>query len=244
MLTAYSRRFVNHYTHYWLKENSIMTGNEISCLNEQFNVLKCIENMDISTVDESTAVNEINLTNNGKLSNNEENESIMADKPEDMDEDKFNSCSKIDINKYKSTVDQVSVQLRYIQTSFCSPEELIKQSTTSAICEENFIRRVLKFANQILKVENDLKLLCMESIRKIENDRENITIIETKNNELVNRDPGNYKSGHIFTEEELRYLVSIDPSQPILQHYPANNILAQTKKHVDLPQNSIPNFPI
>ncbi|CAF1641061.1 unnamed protein product, partial [Didymodactylos carnosus] len=59
-------------------------------------------------------------------------------------------------------------------------------------------------------------LLCMESISKIEHDRENITIINAKNNELVNRDPGNYKSGHILTEEELRYLVPVDPSQSIL----------------------------
>ncbi|CAF1437053.1 unnamed protein product, partial [Didymodactylos carnosus] len=124
-------------------------------------------------------------------------------KPRDIDKDKFNNCSTTDINKHKLSADQISVQLRYIQTSFRSSEELIKQSTTPDICEENFIQR---------------------------NDRENITIIEAKYNELVSRFPGHYKSGHIFIEEELRYVVSVGPSQPILQHYPTNDILVQTKK--------------
>ncbi|CAM4810354.1 unnamed protein product [Rotaria magnacalcarata] len=139
------------------------------------------------------------------------------------------TTNTIDDNQYPSDVDQIGVKLRLIEKLFDSCQDLIKQSTSIDIAIENFTKNSNDFADTFMKAGDDLKCLCTKIISILESNRNQITITDGEEGELVNRDPGYYESDHHFTEEQLRYLVLAGPYQIRHHNFPKDKSLKAAK---------------
>ncbi|CAF5185226.1 unnamed protein product, partial [Rotaria magnacalcarata] len=139
------------------------------------------------------------------------------------------TTNTIDDNQYPSDVDQIGVKLRLIEKLFDSCQDLIKQSTSIDIAIETFTKNSNDFADTLMKVGDDLKYLCTKIISILESNRNQITITDGEEGELVNRDPGYYESDHHFTEEQLHYLVLAGPYQIRHHNFPKDKSLKAAK---------------
>lgn len=148
-------------------------------------------------------------------------------------------------------VDEVGVQLRIIETLFDSCRNLIKSSTSIDICPEIFVQQSMIYSNEIIQHGTILKNICASILSTIDKNRNNITITDPKQDKLIDRDLGKkypksfcrsmlvsffflisgcYTDKHKFTEEQLRYFVSVGPIQVTLDNYPRNEELFSSGK--------------
>ncbi|CAF1455551.1 unnamed protein product, partial [Rotaria sordida] len=203
---------------------SALTSQDNLISNAQMNMLGTVEN-----VEESTAVGEVA----DNRSSSEANEHIHSNESE-----KENHMISASISHTQSTTSttlncpcdnsclhQIGVKLRIMETLLHPCQHLMKLSTSIDICPEVFVEETKIFVDKLLEAGNDLKMLCTDIITETEMKRNKITIMDSKEDELINRDPGYYDAGHKFTEKQLRYLVSVGPLQVKLEEYPKNREL-------------------
>ncbi|CAM4844158.1 unnamed protein product [Rotaria magnacalcarata] len=139
------------------------------------------------------------------------------------------TVNAVNNNQYSFNVDQIGVKRRLIEQLIGSCQDLIKQSTSIDLCIETFAKNSNGFADALIQTGNDLKCLCTNIVSTIESNRNKITITELEEDKIVNRDPCYYKCDHKFTEEQLRYLVSVGSFQTRLYKFPKNKALNAAK---------------
>ncbi|CAF1290136.1 unnamed protein product [Rotaria sordida] len=94
---------------------------------------------------------------------------------------------------------------------------------------EAFTKNSDHFADALIQAESDLKQSCTGILSTIELNRNRTTITQRKEDKMINRDPGYYERNHKFTEEQLRYFVSVGPFQHRLHKFPKNKVLEAAK---------------
>ncbi|CAF3974125.1 unnamed protein product [Rotaria sordida] len=126
-------------------------------------------------------------------------------------------------------IGEIGVKLRLIEKLIRSCKDLIKQSTFIDVCMEAFTKNSDHFADALIQAESDLKQSCTGILSTIELNRNRTTITQRKEDKMINRDPGYYERNHKFTEEQLRYFVSVGPFQHRLHKFPKNKVLEAAK---------------
>jgi hypothetical protein len=104
---------------------------------------------------------------------------------------------------------EIGVQLRIIESLLHPCQDLMKQSTSIDVCSELFVEQANIFADKLIRVGNDLKMLCTNITKEIEIKRNKITINDSKKDELINRNPGKMKIT-VTLFEIKRYLFLCD----------------------------------
>ncbi|CAF4465403.1 unnamed protein product, partial [Didymodactylos carnosus] len=107
------------------------------------------------------------------------------------------------------------------------------------ISTKHFVIETSAYLTALRESITDLLLKCDQTLEQIPSSLLTTTEMIKSSEISICRDPSTRK---IYNEVELRYLVNEGPNQPILNHYPDNEVLKKIIKHVILLQNGIKNF--
>ena len=67
---------------------------------------------------------------------------------------------------------------------------LVKQSTSTSITHEEFVKATYNYATDLVTYSGELKELCSQRINQLQKGRDHISLIEPKNRAFMERDPG------------------------------------------------------
>ncbi|CAF3654027.1 unnamed protein product [Rotaria sordida] len=125
--------------------------------------------------------------------------------------------------------DELGIKLRLIESMLLQCSHLIKQSTSTNVSHEEFVKRVYNYVTNLVISSNELQQLCSRQIDQLNKDRDNISLIEPNKQNFIERDPGSYPQSYNYTPEERRFLVNLGPFQPNLSNFPKNDTMAAAK---------------
>ncbi|CAF1353507.1 unnamed protein product [Rotaria sp. Silwood1] len=206
---------------------SVLTSQDNLISNVQMNMLGTVENVEESTAAGEVADNRSSSEASEHIHSNEsekENHMISASTSHTQSTTST-TATTLNCPCDNSCLHQIGVKLRIMETLLHPCQHLMKLSTSINICPEVFVEETKIFVDKLLEAGNDLKMLCTDIITETEMKRNKITIMDSKEDELINREPGYYDVGHKFTEKQLRYLVSVGPLQVKIEEYPKNREL-------------------
>ncbi|CAF4079817.1 unnamed protein product [Rotaria sp. Silwood1] len=133
------------------------------------------------------------------------------------------------LHNYKNQKDELGIELRLIESMLLQCGHLIKQSTSTNVSHEEFVKSVYNYATNLVTSSNELRQLCSRKIDQLNKERDSISLIEPKKQVFIERDPGNYPQNYNYRAEERRFLVNIGPFQPSLSNFPKNDTMAASK---------------
>ena len=96
----------------------------------------------------------------------------------------------IESSNDKFFIDEVGVQLRTIETLLVSCQKLIRSSTDIDVCSELFVQQSKVYSEKIIQHGNNLQNVCTNILSIIDENRSKITVTDSEQYELVDRDPG------------------------------------------------------
>ncbi|CAF4827640.1 unnamed protein product, partial [Rotaria sp. Silwood2] len=117
----------------------------------------------------------------------------------------------------------IGVDLRRLQQMSEICVQLVKQTTEVDNVQEKVLNDTLDFTNELILLVNNLRDKCLSKIDFVKNNRGVINDYSEK--PLIDRDPGVSiglsNNTHKFSDDQLRYLISKGPFQPLID-FPVN----------------------
>ncbi|CAF1187750.1 unnamed protein product, partial [Rotaria sordida] len=85
---------------------------------------------------------------------------------------------------------ECEIKLRVIGSILLQCTVLLKQSTSTNVTHEEFVKATYNYATDLVTCSSESKELCSQRINQLNKDRDNISLFEPKNRAFMERDPG------------------------------------------------------
>ena len=86
--------------------------------------------------------------------------------------------------------DNIGIKLSVIESMLLQCTVLVKQSTSTNVIHEDFVKATYNYATDLVTCSSELKELCSQRINQLDKGHDHISLIEPMNRAFMERDPG------------------------------------------------------